>query len=99
MAKHMQTKARTVAVAAVRKGFKAADLAVFGALVIAALLVAVGIAHSGSEKIAVKTDRMTVATTMAPVSEEMVTISHTDETTRTTTLTRTPREPSFGYGL
>ena len=96
MAKQMQTKARTIA--AVRKGFKPADLAVFGALVIAALLVAVGIAHSGAEKIATKTDRMVVATPIVP-SEEMVTISHTDDTTRTTTLTRSPREPSFGYGL
>ena len=97
MAKSMQTKSRTVA--AVRKGFRAADLAVFGALVIAALLVAVGIAHSGAETIAVKTDRMTITATIPPLSEEMVTISHTDETTRTTTLTRTPQEPSFGYGL
>jgi hypothetical protein len=96
MAKTMQTKSR--AVAAVRKGFKVADLAVFGALVIAAMLVAVGIAHSGSEKIAVKTDRSIVVASEAPVGE-MVTISHTDHTTRTTTLTRTPREPNFGYGL
>jgi hypothetical protein len=97
MAKQMQTKGRTIA--AVRKGFKPADLAVFGALVIAALLVAVGIAHSGAEKIAVKTDRMAVASTMPLASEEMVTISHTDDTTRTTTLTRAPRAPNFGYGL
>lgn len=96
MGKTMQT--RTRAVAAARKGFKPADLAVFGALVIAALLVAVGIAHSGSEAIAVKTDRMTIATPMAP-AEEMVTISDTDTAARTTTLTRTPREPGFGYGL
>lgn len=96
MAKSMQTKSR--AVAAVRKGFKAADLAVFGALVIAALLVAVGIAHSGAEKIAMKTDRMTVATSVAPAAE-MVTISHTDDTAHTTTLIRAPREPDFGYGL
>jgi hypothetical protein len=97
MAKSMQTKSR--AVAAVRKGFKAADLAVFGALVIAALLVAVGIAHSGAEKIAMKTDRMTVATSVTPAAAEMVTISHTDDTARTTTLIRAPREPDFGYGL
>ena len=96
MAKTTQTKSR--AVAAVRKGFKAADLAVFGALVIAAMLVAVGIAHSGAEKIAVKTDRSIVVASEAPV-EEMVTISHTDHTSRTTTLTRTPREANFGYGL
>lgn len=96
MAKTMQTKSR--AAAAVRKGFKAADLAVFGALVVAALLVAVGIAHSGSETIAVKTDRSIVVASEAP-AEEMITISHTDDTTRTTTLTRAPREPNFGYGL
>jgi hypothetical protein len=96
MAKSMQTKSR--AVAAVRKGFKVADLAVFGALVIAALLVAVGIAHSGAETIAVKTDRGIVVASEPP-AEEFVTISHTDHTTRTTTLTRAPREPNFGYGL
>jgi hypothetical protein len=96
MAKSTQTKNR--AVATVRKGFKMADLAVFGALVIAALLVAVGIAHSGSDKIAVKMDRGIVVASEAP-AEEMVTISHTDHTTRTTTLTRVAREPSFGYGL
>lgn len=96
MGKMMQTRARTMA--ATRKGFKPADLAVFGALVIAALLVAVGIAHSGAETVAAKSDRMTVATPVGP-SDEMVTISHTDVTARTTTLTRMPREPSFGYGL
>lgn len=97
MAKHVQTKNR--AVAAVRKGFKPADLAVFGALVIAALLVAVGIAHSGAEKIALKTDRMTVVTSGTPPMDGMVTIADTDTASRTTTLTRAPREPSFGYGL
>jgi hypothetical protein len=96
MGKSMETRARVIAAA--RKGFKPADLAVFGALVIAALLVAVGIAHSGAETVAVKADRMTVATTAEP-AEEMVTISHTDTTARTTTLTRAPRAPGFGYGL
>lgn len=95
MSNSKQFKARAVAA---RKGFKTADLAVFGALVIAGLLVAVGIAHSGTETVAVKTDRLAIATT--PVStEDMVTISHTDETTRTTTLIRSQRDPSFGYGL
>lgn len=96
MGKTTHTRTRTVA--AVRKGFKPADLAVFGALVIAALLVAVGIAHSGSETIAVKTDRMTIAAPLMP-AEEMVTISDTDSARRTTTLTRMPKDPSFGYGL
>jgi hypothetical protein len=77
-----------------RRAFRPADLAVFGALVIAALLIAVGIAHSDTQTIAVKSDRAPIAAPMSPATVgDTVTKSDTDPMTGTTTLTRTPAEP------
>jgi hypothetical protein len=77
-----------------RRAFRPADLAVFGALVIAALLIAVGIAHSDTQTIAVKSDRAPIAAPMTPATVgDTVTEGDTDPLTGTTTLTRTPAEP------
>lgn len=76
-----------------RRAFRPADLAVFGALVIAALLVAVGIAHSDTQSLGVKSDRAPIA---SPVNSttvgDSITEGVTDPLSGTTTLTRTPAE-------
>jgi len=94
MPKKHQNVARVMA--APRRAFRAADIAVFGALVIAALLVAVGIAHSGLETMAMKADRAPVTASAGAVTAAgSVTRASTDPETGTTTLTRMPVGPDL----
>lgn len=70
--------------------YRAIDVFAFGALLVAGMLIAAGLAHSQTAtRVATKTDR---ATLVAAVDEmvKMVTVAETDPASGTTVLTRVP---------
>lgn len=68
----------------------AIDVAVFGALLLAGLMIAAGLSHAETLSSATKTDRMASAVEITVPAPATVTVGRTDTGAQTTTLVRVP---------